>query len=303
MSETRTVQAVPNGGWDKRVRAFRYARIVDSFAVLSERYLVLVDTLISRAAMAGVMELLAIDGELRPERSLIVVNTHGDWDHVWGNGLFVGPHAQFPAPIIGHLKTVDRMESEESHERLAAAQRDDPGQYATAGWQTPTMLCTDGLRIDGGDLTLHLLPTPGHTPDHVAVWIPEAGVLLPGDAAEAPLPLVYRGGDVPLLRHSLSMLAALPATSVLYCHAPGNSSPKVIAANQRYFDELEERCRSAGSSGDYADAASALRWPLDEAIQPDLLPLGGEDLAFYRRAHNQAIAAMMEWLESTNGTT
>ena len=42
------------------------------------------------------------------------------------------------------------------------------------------------LLIDGGDLTLALLPTPGHTIDHYALYIPEINTLLAADAAELP---------------------------------------------------------------------------------------------------------------------
>ncbi|HZJ49394.1 MAG TPA: MBL fold metallo-hydrolase [Actinomycetota bacterium] len=46
------------------------------------------------------------------------------------------------------------------------------------------------FRIDGGDLRLDLVETPGHTEDHVSVWIPQLRLLLAGDAVEHPFPHV-----------------------------------------------------------------------------------------------------------------
>jgi glyoxylase-like metal-dependent hydrolase (beta-lactamase superfamily II) len=136
---------VANAGYDTRVRVFRCGNIVDSFAVITERYLILVDTMVSRDAMETVMNTLAPDLESRTG-TLLAINTHVDWDHVWGNGLFVGPEARYPAPIIGHRLTAEAMAAPEAGELLSRFQAEHPGAYATAAWWPPTILCDGELR-------------------------------------------------------------------------------------------------------------------------------------------------------------
>jgi glyoxylase-like metal-dependent hydrolase (beta-lactamase superfamily II) len=92
------VERVEYPGLDPRLRVYRCDEVsVDSFAVLTERFVVILDTLISREMMREVVD------DLEPEvsnRRLLVVDTHGDWDHVWGNGLFAGPHTERHEPIM-----------------------------------------------------------------------------------------------------------------------------------------------------------------------------------------------------------
>lgn len=280
------ISLVPNAGWDERVSVLRCGSVVDSFAVRTESWLVLIDTLVSREAMASALDLLPREDRSRP---LLVINTHGDWDHVWGNGLFAGPDAVLPAPILGSERTGRVMRSPDAAETLARKQAEDPEEFATASIQPPTLRFAGEAAVDAGELTFHLLPSPGHTADHLAVWVPEIRLLFAGDAAEAPLPWVTRGDDIPVLRASLRRLAALEPAQVLYCHAPGRHDAALIMRNLRYFDDLEARCRQATGP----DAVKR-EWPLEEAIG-DLFP-PPDQVPFYRAAHHAAIAAMSEWL-------
>jgi glyoxylase-like metal-dependent hydrolase (beta-lactamase superfamily II) len=99
MSEhSDTVALLPNGGWDARVLACGCGELVNTFVVVTERYVVLVDTLINDRTAAALLEIA------RPHlagRQLLAVDTHADWDHAWGNGLFAGPRAAYPAPLSG----------------------------------------------------------------------------------------------------------------------------------------------------------------------------------------------------------
>src|SRR5581483_7943869 len=173
------VKELPNGGWDDRIHVFRSRDDeVDTFAVVTARSLIMIDTASVPEVSAGIVELLrpALVG-----RELLVVNTHADYDHAWGNATFAldGP---FPAPIIGHELARERLLGEDSRKSLTAKTAQDSA-FASVRLVPPTLTFATGLRIHGGDLTLELLPTPGHAEDHVSIWIPELRVLLAGDSA------------------------------------------------------------------------------------------------------------------------
>ena len=76
---------------DPRVRMFRSDPEVDCFAVVTRRHVVVVDTFGTPGEAA---QMLALLGDDLAGRSLLVVNTHGHFDHAWGNALFApgGPH-------------------------------------------------------------------------------------------------------------------------------------------------------------------------------------------------------------------
>lgn len=294
---------------DRRVRTFRCGDTVDSFAVIARDHIVLIDTMVNLESIGRVVEHIASEYGLGPEiastRSLLVVNTHGDWDHVWGNGLFAGPEARYPAPIIGHRLAADRMKMPRAVEFMEAFKEEHAGRYDSARLWPPTVQFEGPMRIDAGDLSLELIPTPGHTSDHHAVWIPEIRLLIAGDAAEMPFPLVSDAAGLPSLRASLALMAQLKPKTVLYCHAPGVTHAGLIRDNAAYFDELERRCRTALCSGavtpDHRATESCtdlIEWKLEDA-----LPSGTtiDDVAhadFYRRGHERAIEVMLEWLET-----
>jgi glyoxylase-like metal-dependent hydrolase (beta-lactamase superfamily II) len=273
--------------------------LVDSFAVITERSVVVVDTMVNLETAREIMNLLAPD--LSAKRSLLVVNTHGDWDHTLGNGLFAGPDPQFPAPIIAHRLTPSRMRSAEAVAYVASLKAENPGEFDSAEIWPPTVLFEESLVIDGGDLTLHLFPTPGHQPDHISIWIPEIRYLLAGDAAEMPFPHVSDWKTLPELRSSLHRMQDFGAERVLYCHAADVTDPVLIWHNICYFDELERRCRQSLTSGtipkdveELEDPALAIGWPFEDALPPlmaldDLPPPEG---------HFQAIRAMLIWIQA-----
>ena len=286
-------------GLDERVRVFACGDIIDTFVVETTHFTVVIDTMISPDAIRRVVERSA-----DPSRPLLVVNTHGDWDHVWGNALFGGEGAERPAPIIAHDLAAGRMTSPEALAYLRQSQKDRPQLYDTVRLVSPTISVGGGATIHGGDLSLVLIETPGHSPDHLAIWIPELALLLAGDAAEMPFPLVSGPETLSALRTSLEKLASLEPRQALYCHARGIASPDVIDQNIAYFNELHLRCIqffNIRSGAKVRDAtADSLAWPLEEVLPPDtsiddLIP----DAEFYRQAHTRAIQSMARWVRAS----
>jgi glyoxylase-like metal-dependent hydrolase (beta-lactamase superfamily II) len=222
-------------GLDPRLRRFRCEDEVDTFVVETERWLVVVDTL-STPALAR--QLAVLCGAAEHAGRLLIVNTHADYDHAWGNQIFGGPDAPYPAPIIGHERCAERLATDEGPLSKAKMDKLQPGRFDDLSLTPPDLTIGDGgLTIRGGDLTLELVHTPGHTEDHFSVWIPELRTVLAGDAAEHPFPHIDTPAGIAQARASLVRLQALEPVHVLPCHGD-TSDPALLGRNIAYLDAV-----------------------------------------------------------------
>ncbi len=218
-------------GVDGRIRRFRLGDEVDTFVVRTRRLLVVVDTMSTPADARRLRDAIADD---RAGRLLVVVDSHADYDHAWGNQVFAGE-----APIIGHRRCGERLTGAEAEADLARWRERMPGRFDEVVATPPTVLFGDeGLLLDGGDLRIELLHTPGHSDDHVSLWVPELRLLLAADAAEVPFPHVETPEGFVAMRRSLERLAALDPLVVLPCHG-GTTDPGLLARNLAWLDAIE----------------------------------------------------------------
>jgi len=288
------VVELPNGGWDPRLRLFRAAGEVDTTVLITERYVVLVDTMCTPAQAAAIM--IQVAGELSG-RQLLVINSHADYDHCWGNAVFASPGGAYPAPIIGTRAAYERLIGLDCAASLAKRQAEEL-RFASVRLVPPTISFEGEARIDGGDLTLCLIPAPGHSPDQIVVWIPEWRLLLATDAAEHPIPYVGNPATVQQLRRTLQELVDLRPDMVIPCHG-GPSTLDLLTRNLAYFDVVEERVRAALAAG-RVSAAMADRDDLPELVGmpiADMARIAGTDPTavgdFYRQSHLLAVRALV----------
>lgn len=270
MAHTNDLQLVANEGWDERILVCRNGGLVNTFIIVTARYVVLVDTVINPTTAR---QMVAFARPHLAGRQLLVVNTHADYDHAWGNQLFVGANAEFPAPIIATRLCAEQFHLPAAITHLQEMQAAEPTIFDEVLLTPPTILFDETLTIDGGDLTLELFTTPGHTVDHLAIYLPQIATLLAADAAELPFPLARTVDGLPDMRTSLTKLAARKARHVLYCHAPVTIGPALIDANIAYYDGLEAHCRAALAKGipadppPDADVAALIEYPFAAAVQ------------------------------------
>jgi glyoxylase-like metal-dependent hydrolase (beta-lactamase superfamily II) len=292
---------VPSRGWDARLRVFVSRDEVETFVLTTQRYLVVIDTTSLPSLSAGILDLVRAD---LAERRLLVVNTHADYDHAWGNATFAddGPH---PAPIIASRLARERLLGQESRDRLDRMRQQDAA-FEGVTLVAPTLTFAGDFHIDGGDLTVQLLATPGHTPDHVSIWIPELRLVLAGDAAEYPFPWIDTPAEVPILRESLRRLSALDPFMVLPCHGE-TTTPDLLTRNLAYFDELERRIVEAPERPDLPEdwlssdeLPELIGFPYEEALA--LVGASPDDVSdTYRRFHLLATRSMVGWLLMSDG--
>jgi glyoxylase-like metal-dependent hydrolase (beta-lactamase superfamily II) len=291
------IVAHPELSGDERVRVFRRAftgmeeyagMTVDAYAVISDRYVVIFDTLLSPTDMQPVMDWAG--DALQAGRQLLVVNSHADWDHCWGNSYFT-------APIIAHELCQERMRSEEARRELGDFQDSYDALFDDVALTPPTLTFSDSLTISGGDLTLELFSAPGHSDDSIAAWIPELRLLLAFDAVEFPIPIIDSAESVEEMFTTLEQFLELQPQRVLCSH--GNSGdPGLVSSNLVYLREIEVRCLVVLKFQNLTDeeleqAPELISFPFSQVIAR--FP-GVVDTPFYREAHAANIRAIMDWL-------
>jgi glyoxylase-like metal-dependent hydrolase (beta-lactamase superfamily II) len=156
---------------------------VDSYLISTGRFILFCDTLFHPEDMARIVHDL---GQERVGRPFLVMNSHADWDHAWGNSYFTGEQT---APIIGHTHCRTRMTEEREKTMLASFQQRYPAQFSSVILMPPTATFQGTFTLYSGNLTVELFDAPGHSLDHIAAWIPELCLLLAFDAVEIPIPL------------------------------------------------------------------------------------------------------------------
>jgi glyoxylase-like metal-dependent hydrolase (beta-lactamase superfamily II) len=296
-----TLHELPNQGWDSRVRVFRVPDEVDVTAIICRRLVLLVDTGPAPACAREVLKRLAPELAGRP---LLVVNTHADYDHCWGNAALDPSPAKsrVAATIIAHAVAGRRLRSAAEGAYLARRQARD-SRFAAVRLVAPLLEIESQARIDGGDLSIDLLPTPGHSPDHLALWLPAIRTLLAGDAAEFPFPCCGQDSDSAMLVASLRRLQALQPQVVIPCHG-GPTDATLLDKNVAYFALLEARLRAVprAALAAEADASAWLGYSFEDAVRDQ----GGRPEAvqsFYRTWHDLAIRSVLRRLQAESGAS
>jgi len=283
---TISVELCTHPELDDRISILRAGEEVDAVFVRTERFNVLVDTLGTPELCRMALELLDDDMHARP---LIVVNSHMDWDHFWGNAAIAGK-----APIIAHTAARARLSDTSCCQVLDEKMREEP-RFRNVELIAPDITFSDSMALHGGDLTLELIHTPGHTPDHVAIWIPEIRVCLAVDAVETPIPEVWSksSDDLRLICSSLERIRDLHPKFVIPAHG-GTISPSTVDDNLSYFRALAARVENL-SATELADPELgklvSLRLQDFVAIPADMSP---EAVAFYETFHETNLGAMIQ---------
>ena len=145
--------------------------------------LIVVDT---RASHRLADELRAELAEL-PGAVVGAINTHGHWDHVFGNARFRS------TPIWGHVRCAAMIVDHGEEQRARLIERYPPEaaeQFREVELTPPSDLVEETSTLDLGDRQIELRHLGrGHTDNDIVVSVPDASVLFAGDLLEnAPAP-------------------------------------------------------------------------------------------------------------------
>lgn len=246
----------PNGGWGES----------NAGLIVGDGASALVDTLWDQRLTRRMLDAMAPHTAAAPIG--LVVNTHSDGDHWWGN-------AKVPveAEIVTSRASLETMHEETPPKglvqlrRLSQAFAKAPGTVGAMGGYTGPMLAPfdfehvtlrypdrafggrSSERIGGRELEL-IEVGPAHTPGDLVVHVPDAGVVFGADVLFFGVTPAMWAGPVDNWLAALDLVAALDAEVFVPGHGPVGGRPE-IAALRDYWEWLKEGVtvhRTAGRS-------------------------------------------------------
>ncbi len=271
--------------YDGRVEGYRFApepNWVDegalslgiaSYAVIDGDEALVYDTHVSIPHAAFIRDWLADQGVTR----ITVVLSHHHRDHVAGTAAFG------PVPVIANVRTQAHL----LRERDSIETGTRPPAIRPLVLPTETF---DGRRsLTVGTRRVELFTANIHSDDQTLLWLPDAGLLLAGDALEDTVTYVSDPADLGLHLSDLDRLEGMFPSRILPNHgdpdriAEGGYDPALIGATRRYVEFL---LRSRNEP-----ALAAL--PLERVIADDLA--SGTLIWFpaYAQVHRDNLAAVL----------
>ena len=171
--------------------------------------------------------------------------THADWDHLLGRLAFE------QASLACAESSTQRLRSEpgDAQRSLRAFDTehyvDGRAPLALGGVQA---LPVPGRLELGPERELELHPTPGHTADGAAYWMPWTEVLVCGDyLSPVEIPMISPGGAVEAYAATLDRLGALVEKAETI--VPGHGAPQPRAQARRVLEEDAAYLEALSASG------------------------------------------------------
>lgn len=180
--------------WDHLLREFG---VITRVAVLEKkdaRYVI--DSYLGEIFMRDILQ-------KREKRPTVLINTHHDWDHCWGNGYF--------QEIVAHVETKRLLEERDQGFRETYKDYDFSEEM-----RLPNRLFTQELRLG----ELRLFHSPGHSLDSISIYDEANRVLFVGDNAELPHPSDCDPQYVRQHRESIRSYLSMEVDLVVPAHGP-----------------------------------------------------------------------------------
>lgn len=168
----------------------------------------------------------------------VIINTHFHMDHAYGNQFF--PEAQ----IWAHVLDAPALRSPEQFRAYTGF----PGnrEFTEFPGGPPAQVVdrelVNGEVLNFGDIVLKVIHTPGHTPGHISLFEPRAGILFSGDIDLSPFGPWYGNirSDLEELRCSIKSLSELNPKVIVTGHC-GIISDNIQGKLLKYAEKLDLR--------------------------------------------------------------
>ncbi len=234
---------------------------VISYLILGDKKALLFDTGMGMSSIKSVVtELTTLP--------VVVLNSHTHYDHIGGNHEFENIMALKHPFTLGRAKNGmphKRVQHEVTREAFCAKKLPalDTSTYNIKSFIISKYI-KDSTAIALGNRTLKIIAVPGHTPDALALWDEENGLLWTGDTFyEAPIWLFDPETNLQTYQNSIRILAQL--TPNLNKVFPAHNTP--IAAPERLedlvvaFNAILDGSKQAETSNDINAKISVFKFP------------------------------------------
>jgi len=224
--------------------------------VATEKGTLIVDTpLVSRQA-AAINDALGTAGH-KPVRFISI--THRHHDHILGTNLF-GKEAL----IIGNRVTYENMGKYDPAAVEAWINTwtwenpDDVREMLAAQVSPPEVVFDEELTIYLGGIEIWFFPLPGHVVEQTGAFVPQAGVLITGDALFNEHHPYMGQGNFQIWLGSFTKMKDLKAERIIPGHGPA-CGYEAIEKQQRYMEKMMEiRAKWNPSEGEPAIPTNAI---------------------------------------------
>ncbi|HEY8875108.1 MAG TPA: MBL fold metallo-hydrolase [Desulfosporosinus sp.] len=168
----------------------------------------------------------------------VIINTHFHIDHAYGNQFF--PNAK----IWAHALDAPALRSPEQFRAYTGfpGAREFPDFPGGPPVQVVDRELVDGEVLEFGDIVLKVIHTPGHTPGHISLFEPKAGILFSGDIDLSTFGPWYgnKRSDLEDFRSSIKRLIELNPKVIVTGHS-GIISDNIQEKLRQYADKLDLR--------------------------------------------------------------
>ncbi|MCX7681773.1 MAG: MBL fold metallo-hydrolase [Anaerolineae bacterium] len=168
-----------------------------------------------------------------------ILLTHYHADHAYGAYLF--PQAN----VIAH-RHYRQLATEVGIPALETARQEEPALEEVTIRMPDIVLDEGEMWLELGGKQVQMMPSPGHTPDSLMLYVPEDRVLFAADTV-LPVPSIV-DGDINTLRASLRKVLGLPIENLVQGHGEvvlRGEVQSVIQASLNYLDAIEEKAAKA----------------------------------------------------------
>jgi glyoxylase-like metal-dependent hydrolase (beta-lactamase superfamily II) len=178
---------------------------------------------------------------VRQWRVAQIANTHSHEDHIGANAEI---QSAFGCPVRAHPLALPILENP----RLQPLQ-----PYRLLFWGRPRACRGEAIGewVETERLRFQVIPTPGHSPDHVCLFEPQQGWLFCGDAYVGGKDRALRAGyDIHGIIASLKVLAELPVQTLFTGSGSVRSNgTQPLVDKVAYLEELGEQIRTLAGQG------------------------------------------------------
>ena len=150
----------------------------------------------------------------KPDNKLMVANTEPHFDHMGGNGFFLGRNIDVYAHSGVERKYEAFLQNKEDFNNtipnaVRRGRREADVFFYGTELANPNRVLSPGETVDLGEIGVTALSTPGHTPQNISLFVASEGVLYCGDCVVTGYLPNLEAGGVPDWERWLASLEVL----------------------------------------------------------------------------------------------